>query len=62
VSDGYVLFVWSPEGYAIRELDGVLPTLGQELEESGHAIVINKIGVSPLPGDARPCAYSVGKS
>jgi hypothetical protein len=61
VSDGYVLFVWSPEGYAIREVDGDLPALGEELEESGRAIVISKIGVSPLPGDARPCAYSVGK-
>jgi hypothetical protein len=58
----YVLFVWSPSGYTIREVDGELPHLGEELEEMGHTIVINKIGVSPLPGDARPCAYSVGKT
>jgi hypothetical protein len=62
VADGYLLFVWSPDGYAIREIDGQLPQLGQELEEAGHTIVISKIGVSPLPGDSRPCAYSVGKS
>ena len=58
----YVLFVWSTAGYTIREVDGELPHLGQELEEMGHTIVINKIGASPLPGDMRPCAYSVGKS
>ena len=25
-------------------------------------IVINKIGASPLPGDTRACAFSVGKA
>ena len=34
----YLLFVWSPAGYAIREVDGELPHLGQELEEMGHTI------------------------
>jgi hypothetical protein len=63
MSDGsrYLLFVWSPAGYAIREVDGELPQLGQELDEAAGTIVISKIGASPLPGDARPCAYSVGK-
>jgi hypothetical protein len=60
VSD-YLLFVWSPAGYTLRELDGDLPQVGQELDEGGNTIVISKIGASPLPGDARPCAFSVGK-
>jgi len=58
----YLLFVWSPSGYRLRELHGELPHVGQELEEDGRTIVVSKIGTSPLPDDRRPCAYSVGKS
>jgi hypothetical protein len=25
-------------------------------------LVVNKVGASPLPGDNRACAFSVGKS
>jgi hypothetical protein len=57
----FLLFVWSPTGYTIRELDGELPQVGQELDDDGRTIVINKIGASPLPGDNRPCAYSFGR-
>ena len=62
MADGYLLFAWSPAGYTLHELDGELPQLGAELEEGGHTIVISKIGASPLPGDTRQCAFSVGKS
>jgi hypothetical protein len=62
MAEGYILFVWSPAGYELRELHGDLPHVGQELENDGHTLVINKIGASPLPGDPRPCAYSVGKT
>lgn len=62
MAEGYLLFVWSPAGYELRELHGDLPNVGEELENDGHTIVINKIGASPLPGDTRPCAYSVGKN
>jgi hypothetical protein len=58
---GYVLFLWSPTGYTLRELEGEPPQVGQELEENGRTLVISKVGASPLPGDARPCAFSVGK-
>ena len=61
-SGGYLLFVWSPAGYTLRELDGEPPELGQELEDDGRTLVVNKIGASPLPGDTRACVYSVGKS
>lgn len=58
----YVLFVWSPAGYTLREMEGEPPQVGHEFEENGQTLVINKIGVSPLPGDTRQCVYSVGKT
>ena len=60
--NGYLLMVWSPAGYTLREMEGDLPALGHEFEEGGHTLVINKIGASPLPGDTRACAFSVGKA
>jgi len=54
---GYLLFVWSPTGYTVREARGELPQVGDEVEEG---LVVTKIGVSPFPGDRRPCAYSMG--
>ena len=57
----FILFVWSPTGYTIRELAGDLPHVGEEFDDDGRLIVINKIGASPLPGDPRPCAYSFGR-
>jgi hypothetical protein len=61
-SRGYVLFVWSPAGYTLREIEGDPPQLGQELEDGDRTLIVNKIGASPLPGDTRTCVYSVGKS
>jgi hypothetical protein len=62
MGNGYLLFVWSPAGYTLRELEGDPPQLGDELEDDGRTLVVNKIGASPLPGDSRACVYSVGKS
>jgi hypothetical protein len=59
---GWLLFVWSPTGYTLSERDGEPPHVGQELEEDGRTLVISKLGASPLPGDLRPCAFSVGKA
>jgi len=59
--NGYLLFVWSPAGYSLREMQGDPPELGHEFEEGKHQLVVNKIGASPLPGDARRCVFSVGK-
>jgi hypothetical protein len=58
--DGHVVFVWSPTGYTLRDAQGELPRVGQELEEEGRTLVVAKIGPSPLPGDTRPCVYTVG--
>ena len=57
---GYLLFVWSPSGYSLREMEGEPPRVGEELEDDGRKLVVNKIGVSPLPGDTRACVFSVG--
>lgn len=61
MAEGYLLFVWSPAGYSLRELGGDPPQVGHEFEDEGRTLVVNKIGASPLPGDSRPCAFSVGK-
>jgi hypothetical protein len=55
---GYLLFVWSPSGYSLVERDGEVPHVGEEVAEG---LVVTKIGPSPVPGDTRPCAYSMGK-
>jgi hypothetical protein len=59
--DGYLLFLWSPAGYSLREHAGEPPKLGDELEEGGLQLVVNKVGASPLPGDTRQCVFSVGR-
>jgi hypothetical protein len=59
--NGYLLFVWSPAGYSLREMQGHPPELGHEFEEGERQLVVNKIGASPLPGDTRRCVFSVGK-
>jgi hypothetical protein len=59
---GYVLMVWSPSGYTLREMDGEPPQPGHEFEDGDRTLVVNKIGASPLPGDTRACAFSVGKA
>jgi len=54
--------VWSPAGYTLREMEGTPPQPGYEFEDGEYTLVINKVGASPLPGDNRACAFSVGKS
>jgi hypothetical protein len=55
---GYLLFVWSPTGYSLVEQEGDMPRVGDEVTEG---LVVTKIGPSPVPGDTRLCAYSMGK-
>ena len=42
----HLLFVSKPSGYELREQDG-------------KTLKVAKVAPSPLPGDARPCAYLV---
>jgi hypothetical protein len=54
----YLLFVWKPTGYELREREGELPALGTVLEEEGEGrMLVTRVGPSPLPGDERRCAY-----
>jgi hypothetical protein len=53
----YLLFVWKPSGYELREREGDPPPVGQEVEEDGLHMTVAKLGASPLPDDARRCAY-----
>jgi hypothetical protein len=53
----YLLFIWKPTGYELRERDGELPALGAVLDEEDGRMVVTRVGPSPLPGDDRRCAY-----
>jgi hypothetical protein len=55
----HVVFISSPRGYALVELDGPAPALGEniELPEQPGSFQVAKLGPSPLPRDPRICAY-----
>ena len=55
----YLLFIWKPTGYELREREGELPEVGAVLEEEEDGrMLITRVGPSPLPADDRRCAYS----
>jgi hypothetical protein len=60
MADGYLLFVWTPSGYELREHEGEPPTLGAEVEQDGRRMRVTKVAPSPLPGDRRQCVYLLG--
>ena len=51
MAEGYLLFVWSPQGYQLREREGEVPEAGSEVEEDGASFRVAKVTPSPLPGD-----------
>jgi hypothetical protein len=55
----HLLFVSKPSGYELVERDGAPPEIGSEIEvgDDGHRFTVAKVAPSPLPEDARPCAY-----
>jgi hypothetical protein len=57
MADGHLLFVWTTQGYQLRERDGDPPQAGSDVEEDGATFRVAKVAPSPLPGDARLCAY-----
>ena len=58
MSEGtYLLFVWTPNGYELREQQGELPEPGAEIEVGEQRLRVAKVAPSPLPGDSRLCAY-----
>jgi hypothetical protein len=56
----HLLFVWTPTGYELREREGEPPSVGEQVDVDEKRLWITKVGVSPLPGDDRACAYSLG--
>jgi len=58
MADGkYLLFIWKPSGYELREEDGQPPAIGSEVEGDNGKLQVTKIAPSPLPNDPRPCVY-----
>jgi hypothetical protein len=55
--NGYLLFISKPTGYELREREGELPAVGEEVEEGEDRLRVSKLAPSPLPGDQRRCAY-----
>src|SRR5204863_284688 len=43
-ASGYLLFISKPTGYELRERQGDLPGVGQEIEEDGGRLQVSKIG------------------
>ena len=58
VPGALLAFVPGPE-YSLRELDGASLRAGETTTLEGAEYVVARVGPSPLPGDARRCAYLV---
>jgi hypothetical protein len=56
-ADGHLLLVPSPDGYRLLEREGPPPARGDMLEMDEVAYCVLRLGLSPLPGDRRGCAY-----
>ncbi len=52
-ADGHVLFYRGEGGYEIRSAEGGCPQPGDSVD----GLLVVKVGMSPLPGDPRPCAF-----
>jgi hypothetical protein len=60
VTDGngkYLLFIWKPSGYELREAEGEPPVVGAEVEADEKRLRVTKVAPSPLPNDQRTCVY-----
>ena len=53
----YLLFVWKPSGYELREAEGEVPAVGAQVEADDLKQTVTKVAPSPLPNDTRPCVY-----
>jgi hypothetical protein len=59
VADAHLVFVWKTSGYELHEEPGDAPAVGTEVEQDGQRLRVTKVAPSPLPDDARACAYLV---
>jgi hypothetical protein len=53
----HLLFVPSPERYALVERDGPPPSEGSEVELEERLFVVSKVGAAPFPNEPRACAF-----
>ena len=53
----HLRFVWTANGYELREREGEPPGVGEQVEEDEMSLRVTKVAPSPLPGDLRRCAY-----
>jgi hypothetical protein len=53
----HLRFVWTANGYELREREGDVPGAGDVVEENETTLRVTKVAPSPLPGDTRRCAY-----
>jgi hypothetical protein len=53
----HLRFVWTTNGYELREREGDPPGLGEEVDEDETRLRVTKVAPSPLPGDSRRCVY-----
>jgi hypothetical protein len=56
-SGTHLRFVWTTNGYELREREGNPPGLGEEVDEGETRLRVTKVAPSPLPGDSRRCVY-----
>ena len=50
----YLLFVWKPSGYELREADGDVPGVGSEVEQDGQKQRVTYKRSSALSAATRP--------
>jgi len=53
----HLRFVWTANGYELREREGEPPGVGEQVEEDEMSLRVTKVAPSPLPDDRRRCAY-----
>jgi hypothetical protein len=53
----HLVFVWTPEGYGLEARPGGPPPRGAAVASGERRHCVAKVAPSPLPGDARACAY-----
>jgi flavin reductase (DIM6/NTAB) family NADH-FMN oxidoreductase RutF len=53
----HLVFLWTPAGYSLEARPGEPPPRGTAVAEGDRDHRVTKVAPSPLPGDARTCAY-----
>jgi len=56
----HLLFAPATAGYVLLEREGEPPPVGGRVALGDRIYAVAKVGRSPLPDDARPCAYMEG--